>query len=103
MHVREYSRPFEDYVLLKLEQLKINHSFTPLEIREFYYEDKIQFDLKAMFICCLIRWQIGRALELYLLLDRAIYLEENNYTAILAEFFSENISPRNIGILATRQ
>jgi hypothetical protein len=55
-----------------------------------------------MFICCLIRWQIGRALELYLLLDRAIYLEENNYTAILAEFFSENISPRNIGILATR-
>jgi len=50
----------------------------------------------------LIRNALGRALEIYLLLDRAIYLEEQGYKVKVEEFFDEELSPRNIGITAVR-
>jgi hypothetical protein len=49
----------------------------------------------------IIRWQLGRVLELYLLLDRAIYIEERGMSVELKQFFDENLSPRNIGLLCT--
>jgi hypothetical protein len=102
IHVREYRKPFEDYLFTKLETLNISHNFTKDEMSDFYQSSKIQTELKKMFLANLIRWQMGRVLEKFLLLDRVIYLEENNYQAELLEFFTESISPRNIGILAKK-
>ena len=56
-----------------------------------------------MFLCNIIRWQLGRALEVYLLLDRCLYLEEKGYQVSCLQFFDEEISPRNIGIGAINQ
>ena len=50
----------------------------------------------------IIRWQFGRAIELWILLDRACYLQENKNEVIIGEYFDENISPRNIGIYARK-
>jgi hypothetical protein len=36
----------------------------------------------------------------HILLDRAIYLEEQGYEVRVEEFFDEELSPRNIGITA---
>jgi hypothetical protein len=48
----------------------------------------------------LIRNALGRVMELYLLVDRAIFLEEKGYKVEVQEFFDEELSPRNIGITA---
>jgi hypothetical protein len=53
-----------------------------------------------MWLCNIIRWQLGRALEVYLLLDRCLYLEEQGFRVQIEQYFQETLSPRNIGILA---
>ena len=56
-----------------------------------------------MLVGGLIRNAFGRLLELYIQLDRVIFLEENNYNAELLEVFEEPVSPRNIAIVATKK
>jgi hypothetical protein len=56
-----------------------------------------------MVLCNLIRWQLGRALEIYILLDRALFLEEHQYQVSVKTYFKESLSPRNIGILAIKK
>jgi hypothetical protein len=49
-----------------------------------------------------IRSYLGRPMELYILLDRCLYLMENGYPNVqITRFFDENISPRAIGIFAS--
>lgn len=46
-----------------------------------------------------IRNALGRLIELYLLYDRAFFANEMGYETELSEFFKEDLSPRNIGIV----
>lgn len=100
--IHVYDLPFSHYIGLKLEELKLKNIWSSKEFDDFFESDKIQSALKTMFLCNLIRWQIGRVLEIYILIDRCIYLEENGYNVSLKEYFDEVISPRNLGILALR-
>jgi hypothetical protein len=95
-----YQGSFSTYALSKLLDLKINHELDELSLEQFYYKKELQDILKKMFLCNIIRWQIGRVLEVYILLDRAIYLEENGFNVTMEQYFKEALSPRNIGILA---
>jgi hypothetical protein len=97
-----YDEPISNYIMLKLNVLNISHEFQNSYIENFYYSKEIQAELRTMFLCNIIRWQLGRALEVFLLLDRSIYLEENGYTVKLEQYFKEALSPRNIGILGVR-
>lgn len=45
-----------------------------------------------------LRNPLGRLLEQYILLDRALYLEQNGKKVELCEVFDNNISPRNIAL-----
>lgn len=99
-NVKEYYLPFSHYMRSKLSQLNIEHQFSDEEFEHFFDEPNIKDILKKMFLASMIRWQIGRVLEFSILLDRAIYLEENNYKVQFDTYFEENVSPRNIGILA---
>lgn len=100
IHIRNYRGTFEDYVLDRLKYLNIDCPYTREDIRDFYHSEEISKILKRMFVLNLIRWQIGRVLELYILIDRAIYCQENNYHVELKSFFLETVSPRNIGLTA---
>jgi hypothetical protein len=51
----------------------------------------------------LLRGLFRRPLELWLLLDRALYLQEHGYTVRLGTFCSRQQSPRNLLLLAERQ
>ena len=51
----------------------------------------------------LLRGLFRRPLELWLLLDRALYLQEQGYTVRLGTFCSHQQSPRNLLLLAERQ
>lgn len=50
----------------------------------------------------LVRGLFRRPLELWLLLDRALYLEEQGYRVRLGEFCAYHLTPRNILLLAER-
>lgn len=96
-----YDESFGTYALEQLERLKIipKHSKEELDL---YFKDESRQELVwKMLAAGLIRNSLGRLLELYLLLDRVIYLEEQGYQVQLLEFFEEELSPRNLGIVAT--
>lgn len=102
-HIRIYWGPFSEYIRAKLSELKIEHVFSDQDFENFYNDSSTQKELRTMWICNIIRWQLGRALEVYLLLDRSIYLEEKGYKVKIEQYFKEALSPRNIGILALKE
>ncbi len=101
--IQVYSLPFSVYALEKLKELKLTHSLTSTELMDFFESPRIQSELRVMFLCNIIRWQIGRALEVFLIIDRCLYLEEKGFDVELAQYFIESLSPRNLGILALRK
>lgn len=99
-HLSLYWKPFNFYISQKLEHLKIEHSFSEQDFNDFYNDPDLQRELRVMFLCNIIRWQLGRAMEIYIQIDRCLYLEENGYKVRLEQYFDEALSPRNLGILA---
>jgi voltage-gated potassium channel Kch len=49
------------------------------------------------------RSMLGRALEIFIALDRALYLQQRGYRARVLELFPPATSPRNIAVLARRE
>lgn len=100
-NTRDYHGAFSDYALVKLKNFNL-----PLpskkELDDFYLEYSQSEKMQKLYVANLLRWQLGRALELYLLFDRSLYLLENGYTVRLEAYFNESLSPRNLGILAYR-
>lgn len=101
LHV--YDEPFSQYVLMKLQELNLTHNFHSEQIESFFYSPQIRTELRTMFLCNIIRWQLGRALEVFILLDRCLVLSENGYEVEVRQYFEEALSPRNIGILGIRK
>ncbi len=94
-----YNGSFSNYVLDKLDTLKISHTLNENQIESFYNEISESGLLEKCLLANIIRWKFGRLIEHYILFDRAIFLEENGKEPRIMELFDENISPRNICIL----
>lgn len=101
--VSVYWMPFAHYLRLKLSEIKPGHGFSDADFEEFYHSTEIQHKLREMFLCNIIRWQLGRALEVYLQLDRCLFLAEQGFEVKFEQYFTESLSPRNLGILALRK
>ncbi|POB14213.1 hypothetical protein C0Z22_03750 [Halobacteriovorax sp. DA5] len=95
-HKRLYAKSFSEYAISKLTENNIPINLTAQQLDELYAKN--QELLEKLFFANIVRWQFGRALELYLLYDRAIMLQERGKEAKLMAFFNEVESPRNIGI-----
>lgn len=95
-----YDESFGLYVYEQLRRVKINPRHTIEELNHFFEQNDLKVLIERMLAAGLIRNALGRVLELYLILDRAIYLEEQGYSVQVEEFFDEELSPRNIGITA---
>jgi hypothetical protein len=102
-HHSLYDRPFSEYALEQLRRLPVTVAQSPEELDAFFAQDSVQVTIRRMLAAGLVRNALGRVLELYLMLDRAIFLEEAGYDVSVAEFFDESASPRNIGITAIRR
>lgn len=100
-HTRDYHGPFSKYANQKLAQLNLPVTEAKI-LDDFYSEFLANPKTHDFYLGNLIRWQFGRALEVYLLIDRALHLMEQGMNVSMATFFDESLSPRNIGILATR-
>ncbi len=101
-HPTLYDESFGVYATDNLTRNKIPLRHTVEELNAYYNEPARQDLIAKMIVAGLVRNPFGRLLELYLQLDRVIFLEENGYEAKLIEIFDEPISPRNIAIVATR-
>lgn len=95
-----YQESFGVYALEQFKRINVDPKHTIEELNSFFNHTELQKLIDQMLKAGLIRDAMGRVLELYLLLDRAIYLEEQGYQVEVREFFDEEISPRNIGITA---
>ncbi len=71
-------------------------------ILSFQTDQSIQHKAHYMRMCNYIRSQFSRVLELTIALDRAIFLDENNFKVTMGEIFDSRISPRNIGLFGSR-
>ncbi len=101
-HPKLYDESFGTYALeqLKRTNLKVIHTKEELD---HYFENPERISIVwQMLAAGLLRNAFGRLLELYILLDRTLFLQEKGYQASLYEFFREDISPRNLGIVATK-
>lgn len=93
-----YESPFHVYATEQFKRLGL----TPLsasEFEEFYNDTDRQELIRAMLTAGFIRNVFGRLLEAYILIDRAIFMEENGYDSKLLSFFDEEVSPRNLGLV----
>ncbi len=97
-----YRGEFEDYAASKLSYAGVDHAFTKEEMRKFYQDQSIQNEVERMFYANLIRWQLGRVLEMYILTDRVLWLKEEGLEPTLKQYFDEDLSPRNIGLLISK-
>jgi len=90
-----YKKSFKEYVIVNLKNLNLEIISDP----ELFFNSKyIQNEVKKMFILTIIRWQLARPLEVYILLDRYFYLIEKNINVSINQYFDESLSPRNIGL-----
>ncbi|KAF1067686.1 MAG: hypothetical protein GAK45_01595 [Pseudomonas citronellolis] len=94
------ARPFADYCqgLAELRQLEITgaQDWGRLEARGWQRLAEVR-NLE------LVRGLFRRPLELWLLLDRALYLDEQGYDVSLGAFCPSSLTPRNVLLLAQRR
>lgn len=62
--------------------------------------EKYQVEVNNYILLETLRNPLGRLLEQYILLDRALYLEQNGKKVQLYEVFDNSISPRNIALFS---
>ena len=89
----DYEGEFSDYC----------HKYSPITINESkeeilnYYNENKTF-IQQIIVSGSLRALIGRVIEVYIILDRAIYLQEHNLEPKVFELFDREISPRNIAL-----
>ncbi len=97
-----YDESFGNYVIEQFRRINLPLRHTKDELDAYYANPILQDLIWNMLTAGLIRNAFGRLMELYILIDRALYLEEHGYSVQLLEFFDEPVSPRNLGIVARK-
>lgn len=96
----DYAKPFAFYAKKYAPQFFKNYSDT--ELNAFYTASETQAKVDYLMCMGIIRSKIARLVEIFLILDRALYLVENGMQVELEETFDPQLSPRNISLLACR-
>lgn len=91
----DYKKPFSDYVKKYTPQY-----FTTSEHAESFFNSPQIQDLVSQTIHIdLLRGLLGRVIETYIVLDRALFLKERNYNVSIQTIFDRKLSPRNLAII----
>ncbi|MCP3140526.1 methyltransferase [Pyxidicoccus xibeiensis] len=95
-----YAGSFAGYARDRLERLGLEPGMTDAELESF--EESVRADTRDILLCHLLRDRFARALEVVLLLDRALLLEELGFQVELLQLFEPRLSPRNLALIASR-
>lgn len=71
------------------------------DAEKFYERQSTQDSVHTIIIIDIIRAMLGRVVETYLVLDRALHLEEAGRETEVFEAFDPNLSPRNLVICSS--
>lgn len=101
-----YEKDFIEYAIDRLKHLYNENliSSIPAEssLKNFIAKQETKNNLNYMISCNFIRSHFSRIIEVAIILDRALYLEENDFEVNLGEIFNPSLSPRNIAIFGRR-
>ncbi|MFB1481030.1 methyltransferase [Corallococcus sp. RDP092CA] len=95
-----YAGRFAVYARDRLERLDLDPGMTDAELDAF--EVSVRAETRDLLLCHLLRDRFARALEVVLLLDRALLLEELGFQVELLQVFDPRLSPRNLALIASR-
>jgi hypothetical protein len=98
-----YAEDFSAYARNRFEKLGMPAHHSALELKAFYERQDIQEEIRSLFAAHMIQNVFSRPLELAILMDRALWLEEQGFDVKALEVFDRNASPRNIAIIAHRK
>jgi len=98
-----YSLPFYEFMKISLNKFYPEKELESEKEVLSFYESEQNRKLNSYFqnYFAISRY-IGEVLEIYILTDRALYLQELGYKVEIKQFFDSQISPRNKGIIASR-
>ena len=92
---QDYLNSFSDYAKKyhKGNELKeVSH----ITLNDFFESETTRKKVNENILADMIRLFLGRLIELYIVLDRVIFLEENGYKVKLSQVFDREFSPRNL-------
>lgn len=90
----DYQRDFPSYAQSMFSRVDI---ISPISDLEQYFQSKSE-NVQFIQNLGIIRGMLGRLIEIYLVLDRTLYLEERDFQPELHQYFDRKLSPRNLGI-----
>lgn len=98
-----YENSFSDYVQICLKKFFAEIP-TPVKssIELFYKSERNTFLNNYFSAFYALRRYLGKLVEIYILCDRALFLEENGYHVDIVEVFNPSISPRCYAIVAVK-
>jgi hypothetical protein len=94
-----YRDGFVKYAQFFLEQL--NLELNPQQIEDFYMNESLHKKINFLLKAGILRGLFGRLIEIYIVLDRALYLEQAGCQVRVVEAFEKTLSPRNIAIISS--
>lgn len=92
-----YFGDFASYAQEQFSRLQLTAP-SAMALNAYQADPQRQAMIHQMITVGLARDALGRPLEVYLLLDRALWLEECGYQVHLQEVFDPHVSPRNIAL-----
>lgn len=95
-----YGQGFVAYAEDRFRFLQLNFAPYQGHAASFINRADVQRSMREFFLLNVVRNAFARPLEVLLLLDRALWLEEQGHSAEIRQFFDHKISPRNLGIFA---
>ena len=95
-----YQGDFSAYALAQLAYNGIEHRLSAAAVDGFFHRKSTRQQLDDLLASQLIKCQFNRLIEILIQADRGLWLQENGYQVTLNRCFDEEISPRNIGIVA---
>lgn len=96
----DYEGDFISYIEKFAPSLTESHSNN--ELLQLFNSPTIKNSINNILSLGIVRSALARIIELYIVLDRAIYLNENGFKVELTEAFDKSLSPRNISLYSYR-
>ena len=93
----DYAGKFSSFALKYL-----SYAVCSEELDRFFESPDTQTLIEKTILADILRGFLGRVVETYIVLDRAIFLEEAGLETQVLEAFSRSLSPRNLAIVAKR-
>ena len=95
-----YAGRFAVYARDRLVRLGLELGMADAELDAF--EVSVRVETRDLLLCHLLRDRFARALEVVLLLDRALLQVESGFRVELLQLFDPRLSPRNLALIASR-